>query len=291
MKNFTNHHPYAKINNEFRGKNKMNELEKMILEARLGHKPSKMESIKNSISLFAASFQKKLKYTGAILTGKLLPYSKEYVGAPSVSQSVVEEHPEKWIIEECIPACQILWDKNIYTFMCSDQLDQNAWIEIRLATLSDENKQVLETIKKQYNCYQYHTGCINISVPGKGIRARQELIKIANMFAMQDVLDPTAFTTLEEILISSGCSKQIPNPAYKPLEEQLKDLTFANWGMSMEEEYITVVDETKITRPVLDYITSFGAIWEDDKIYRSEFDYNKHLKYLEYLNKTSMLKK
>lgn len=268
------------------------ELEDIIFEANNGRKPNIVEKFKLRVSLLYKSMARKLKDTAAVVSGKKLADNKQYVGASRVTQEMVEAEPRRWIIEECVPACEILWDKNIYTFMCSDGLDLNAWIELELECLSPENKDILEQIKKEYECYQYHEGCLNISVPGKGKKAQEELIKIANRFKMQDVPSKYATFTMEKVYMINGCSKEIENPNYVPIEEQLANMTLENWGLDIQEPTIWVLDSSKIVKSDEEYISDIDAIIDSENgvIYRNQFHYNKHLKYKESLEKKRGLK-
>lgn len=266
------------------------ELKKILFKVENGREPNKIDLLKIRFSLLLGIFSKQLKETAAVVSGKRLPDNIEYEGAPRVSQEMVEENPRRWIIEECVPACQILWDKNIYTYMCSDALDRNAWIELEIECLSSENRKILEELKKEYNCYQYHYGCLNIEVNGKGKKAQQELMKIAQRFVLQDVPSKYALYSMDDIYIECGCFKKISNPNYKPLDEQMKEIDFSNWGALMEEPYIIVVDYDKVVEDSEYYISKVGAYVDpvSGKIYRSKFHYNKHLNYI---NKMGIIKK
>jgi hypothetical protein len=255
------------------------------------YEPTKLQRLKNNISILYRRMSHKIKDTAAVLRGEKLADNKEYEGAPRVTQEMVEAEPRRWIIEECIPACEILWNKNIYTFMCSDSLDKNAWIEIEIDCLSDENKMILEKIKNDYICYQYHYGCVNISVFGKGKNAQEELIKIANMFVLQDVPSHYATFDMEKVYMICGCSKEVENPDYVPFEEQIANMTFENWGMPIQEPTIMVFDPTKVEKTEEEYISDIGAIKDGDTIYVNEFHYNKHLKYVEYTKNIGNLRK
>ena len=229
---------------------------------------------------------RKLKDTAAVVSGKRFANNKKYEGASRVSQESVETNPERWIIKECIPACKILWDKNIYTFMCSDYGNSHAWIELDLDNLSSENLEILEEVKKDYNCYSYHYGCINIEVDGMGKSAMEELVKVASRFVMQDVPKKEATISLKSLLIKSGCYKKIKNPKYTSFEEEIAKMMSKGWGASMEEEYIYEYDESKLTKPVEEYISEYGGyVDETGTIYRSRFHYDKHLNYLRALDK------
>lgn len=226
-----------------------------------------------------------LKDTAAVVSGKRFALDRNYEGASQVSQETVEKNPEKYVIKECLPACKILWDKNIYTFMCSDSLDGNAWIEFNLDNFSPDNLAILEDIKTKYECYQYHYGCINVSVKGMGKSAMEELVKMAEMFVMQDVPKNEATISLEKLLMECGCYVRKENPNFVPFEKQLENMSFEDWGKPMEEPYVCEYDPSQMTKPIDEYVADYGAVYgEDGLIYKNEFHYNKHLNYLRYLD-------
>lgn len=272
----------------------MNELERMIYEANCEDK-SKLERIKYRISLLFRKYNEKLKETGAIISGKRYKTDKQYVGAPRVNQETVERNPEKYIIKECIPACKILWSKNIYTFMCSDQLDENAWIEFEIDTLSEENKEVLEELKKEYKFVNYHEGCVYIAVNGKGKKALLELINIASRFRMQDVPKKYATISIEEALMSLGYTNTIKNPEYiedkdKFFEEhpEIKEyerftFMYANQDMFFTPNIKVLATERVPEDPNTCLEGTKFIVDEERKIYRNLYHYKKHLNYLETL--------
>lgn len=266
-------------------------LDEMLLNDKLGREATILDKAKLKVSLLYRRIAAKLKDTAAVVSGKKLADNKQYEGAPRVTQEMVEAEPRRWIIEECVPACQILWDKNIYTFMCSDSIDRDAWIELELDCLSEENLAILEEIRKEYPCYQYHQGCINIMVPGMGRKAQEELIKVANRFKIQDVPSLYATLDMESVYMINGCSKEVENPDYVPIEEQLANMTFENWGFDIQEPTMLVLDRSKIVKSDEEYINDIGAIRDTNAgvIYRNQFHYNKHLKYIESLDKRKRL--
>ena len=63
----------------------------------------------------------------------------------------VMEHPEEYIIPECIDCCELLWSKGIDTFQCGnydDPIENGFWIEIDTSSLSKDNKHILDEISK-----------------------------------------------------------------------------------------------------------------------------------------------
>lgn len=261
------------------------EMEEIAYEANHGKKPNPLQHFCIGVSLLYRVIARKWKETAAVVSGRKLADNKEYEGASRVSQEAVEREPRRWIIEECVPACQILWEKNIYTFMCSDGLDSDAWIELELACLSPENQAVLDELRKEYVCYSYHEGCLNISVSGKGVKAQEELIQIALRFYMQDVPKKYATLDMESIYMTCGCYQEVENPDFIPIGAQLANMTFENWGLTIQEPFIRVVARDKIVKSDAEYIRDVGAIQDSETgiIYRNQFHYDKHINYLNYL--------
>ena len=223
-----------------------------------------------------------------------LPVNEEYNETMSSPMEEVEKNPKRFIIEECIPACQILWDKNIYTFMVSDYLNEGeTWIEVPLDALSEENKNVILSLSgEDIIKFSYHKGCINFGVNYVGKKAQDRLIEIANMFEMQDVQKGLAYITIPEFLMNyCNCYDEVDNPDYYPME-----LSFAN-GVSLEElkkyeewensvysrKTIRKYNPNKLDKQIEYYIQANNMIMDGDKIYLSGYHYDKHLKYLKYL--------
>ena len=76
--------------------------------------------------------------------------NSQYDYQPSEVEFVME-HAEQFIIPECIECCRILWSKGIDTFQCgnyNDIIENGFWVEIDTESLSEENKNILENLKK-----------------------------------------------------------------------------------------------------------------------------------------------
>jgi len=229
-----------------------------------------------------------------------------YVGASRVSQEEVETFPERYVIEACLPACKILWSKNIYTFMCSDSLNPDAWIEVLFNNLSDENKEKIEAIKPlAKRLFSYHEGAINFEVEGSGEVAKEQLIGIANVFSFQDVPEHEAYLTEEEFLIEQGCYVGTPNPNYIPdpyMQEggifdidKVREYIQSKDPTKDTEEFKTF-DPNKVVKSIEEYISESGLegifyVPQEKRIYNSEFAYKKHLNYLVFLQKKESAKK
>lgn len=252
-----------------------------------GRKRNVIEKAFNRISILFNGMSSKLKETAAVISGKKLADNKAYEGASRVSQEAVETEPRRWIIEECVPACQILWEKNIYTFMCSDGLDDDAWISLEIDCLSPENIDILRSITGNDGS-SYGRGSLIANGKGKG--AQEQLIKMAELFVMQDVPEKYAVISREELLRRCGCFVQIPNPEYKAFDDDGME----GYGPEDLEEYcrrlytpefIEQLDESKVTKSIEEYASDVGAIIDPDTgiIYDGKFHYDKHLKYIESL--------
>ena len=68
---------------------------------------------------------------------------------PGLSIEKIVSNPDEYIIPECIDACKMLWNKNIFTVSCSnrdEKKDENGYIKkyIIVGNLSDENKKIFE---------------------------------------------------------------------------------------------------------------------------------------------------
>ncbi|MBR3134644.1 MAG: hypothetical protein IKG56_04195 [Clostridia bacterium] len=220
----------------------------------------------------------------------------------SVFLEEVVKDIDEYIIPECQKACQCFWDNNIITSMCSNYDDgNNKWITID--QLSDENKAIFEKLMEEdpehyawdnyYNKYQ-------ISASGVGEDVSDRLVKLAQVFKMQDVIDYSgeAYESVENYLMKKfGLSKTIPNPDYKEVPEpQIQDFedissylkAMEEWSLAgMEPKTIEVFDESKMTKTKEEYICEAGVsdLYDAERgvIYSSQFYKGMHERYLEYM--------
>lgn len=236
-----------------------------------------------------------------IIEKGFLPQNDEYDETMRSSMEEVEKNPRRYIIEECIPACQELWEKNIYTFMVSDHLNEGqCWIEVVYENLSDENKLVYMQLEgEKVLKFSYHPGCVNFGVNAVGETAQKELLELAKNFKMQDVPYNEAYITLPEFLRNCGCYKEIENPDYVemsapwklnlPIKELAEYMTkYEKWEASPQsKKTIRVFDREKVTKPTSEYLEEKNAIFKDGRVYLSYYDYKKHLNYLNSLSSFS----
>lgn len=137
-----------------------------------------------------ANFMKKISSNGERKSSTQYQYSY-------VDLEIVMSNPNEYIIPQCLPACMILWDKNIETFMVSNNEDENLYV--LLFNLSEENESFLESqiqIDSRFIFSDYRN-TYGIMVKGKDATASEELASLASMLHLQDT---KRFTTPESYL-------------------------------------------------------------------------------------------
>lgn len=235
-----------------------------------------------------------------ILSKGFLPKNDELLESMTSPMEDVEMNPRTYIIEECIPACEELWRKNIYTYMVSNHLNEGVcWIEVYFDNLSDENKDIFNTLEgEDITKFSYHQGCVNFGVKCVGEKAQRRLLELAKQFKMQDVPYKDAYINLTDYLINCGCYKEVKNPNYiemsEPWEmnlsvEELKDYItkYDEWRYSDKSiETYKVFDESKVTKPLEKYFEGTNYIYDGERVYLSSYHYQKHMNYEKYLEET-----
>lgn len=111
----------------------------------------------------------------------------------------VIENPQEYIIPECMPACNHLWDKNIETFMVSNYEDD--FLYVLLGDLSDANIAIIEDLSKVdtryfWDEFRHYWG---IRVNGVSKESSEELAKLTNVLVLQDT---KKYQTAEDFLDS-----------------------------------------------------------------------------------------
>ena len=241
--------------------------------------------------------QEKREEKNRLLLKGYLPKNEEYNETPRSPMEMVEQNPQIYIMEECIPACEELWKKNVYTFMVSDYLNEGeCWIEVVIDNLSDENKEILfQLSESDIRRRDYHRGCMIFGVNKVGKEGQERLLELAQKFQMQDVPYGEAYYTLPEYLIERGCYKEEPNPDYiemqapwiqqsSPDELGARIIAYDEYlASNQSKKTIKVFDSTKVTKPLEDYLSETGAIYEDGRVYLSDYHYQKHQNYVKSL--------
>jgi len=230
-----------------------------------------------------------------VLSMGFLPLNDELNSSMHCSMEEVEKEPRKYIIEECVPACEELWKKNIYTFMVSDHLNiGECWIEIAFNNLSDDNKEIYTQLESEDIIkFSYHKNCVNFGVKCVGLEAQTRLLEIAQQFKMQDVPYGEAYITLPDYLIRCGCYDEVENPNYVEMVEPWNmSLTVEQFSEYLEKYYdwensnrskktLFKFNPQKVIKPLEEYFAETGAIYEDDRVYLNEYHYKKHMKYID----------
>lgn len=227
-----------------------------------------------------------------------LPINPEYIGASFVEMEILEREPRRFIIEECLEACQILWDKNIYTYMYSDFSDNRTWIMLKTEVLSEENMKIIRNLSLDDGIIKFNDreGTVLFGVYGHGKEAQANLVQIALQFAMQDVPINFAFITPEEALIKLGFTKNVPNPDYisdDELDKKLMTMSDIDEIYHFIETYYSsncsptkkVVDKEAIGDSINECFSKSPFVYdeEEERVYLSEYHYQKHLNYLKFL--------
>ena len=146
----------------------------------------------------------------------------------------VISNPEEFIIPQCLPACKALWEKNIETFMVSNNEDDHLYV--LLTNLSKENKEKIEQLTQNGDKRFFFDGyrsTYGIKVDGVAEDSMKELLSLTKIFEMQDTkrfIDEKTFLsgfkkTDGELYIESDGSiarKENPKFANASLQDALK---------------------------------------------------------------------
>jgi|AntAceMinimDraft_14_1070370.scaffolds.fasta_scaffold05504_12 hypothetical protein len=99
----------------------------------------------------------------------------------------VIKNPDEYIIPECQPACKSLWDKNIETFMVSN--NDNNHLYILILDLSDENTKLFKEIAQTDTRYFWDNSkeTYGIGTKDRNDESIEELNSLVELFKMQDV--------------------------------------------------------------------------------------------------------
>ncbi len=142
--------------------------------------------------------------------------------------------PEEYIIPECLEACKQLWNKNIETFMVSNDDDSNIYVLIQ--NLSPNNKKIMEKLIERHPERYYYDEfrkTYGFSMPSKSKEDAEALVVLTAPFKMQDTvrfqtpedfLDDYKRTDGEYIITENHSIMQDINPELKDakLEDALK---------------------------------------------------------------------
>lgn len=208
----------------------------------------------------------------------------------------LENNPKKFIIEECILACQELWDKNIFIDGTSnyDSDESGCWIDIKEAALSEENRKIIGQLLGCERIELYKDEYIfRLKSNSVGLKGKEDLLNLAQQLINQDVQENFSYISVRKFLIDyCECYDEIPNPNYTEIDWDkimnnfqidentdidLKSLFHNNF------RYLKQFNPSKITKPIEELVAEQNMILDGERVYLSSYYYQKHLNYV---NKT-----
>ena len=230
-------------------------------------------------------------------------YAYTYVPTHLVAKNIGQ-----YVIPECQEACKAFWNKNMFTFMCSnyDELDNTKYV--LLFQLSEENQQIMKKlIQTQPENYYYsnyrNSYGIRISEDGTTEEIAKKLAELTKPFQMQDILEGTM---TKEAFLADICELvKYKTFSGKEYDDAPKSSDFDNIfdyfdakdeflkdHPDMEPHIEREFDPSLQTKPFEEYLKEYG--YEDlydstlGIIYEDKFYKEHHQMYLDYLkSKTS----
>lgn len=185
---------------------------------------------------------------------------------PYVELEKVMANPEEYIIPQCLPACRALWDKNIETFMVSNNDDEDLYV--LLTHVSNENMAIFNQMKQQDPRFVFdgYRNTIGIAVKGNNESSMHELQGLTEVFKVQDTF---RFQTAEDFLES-----------YKHTGGEI---TIADDGTIHRNVNPTLANIT--LQEALEKSGKSGLyVAEEERVYESPMYLNWHKKYEQSLN-------
>ena len=217
-------------------------------------------------------------------------YQYMHVGMTTVMNDI-----DEYIIPELQAACKALWEKNIYTFMCSNREDVVP-AYIILLPLSDENKNRFEALKQTNPGYFIENrgyDCINI--PDVTKMSEEEIsntfLTLISNFVKQDV-QPNFYQSAKDYLISCGCYEEIDNPNYVKMDinDFAASVSLENLGsfVDIEEPTIKVFSQDKMEKSFEEYVYENGdenrVDFSTGNVYVEPYFLERHLEFVKSQN-------
>lgn len=196
---------------------------------------------------------------------------------------LIVEQPEIFIEKGCLEACKALWDLNITTRE-SNGWENNAYIV--LGELSEENLAIFTELAKQDpEHYEFQEEVEMTVEKGKSKVDLDKLIKnqLGAKFGNCCVLK-SKNGVISPNLIEPFIIQDIYENVYIGEQFLMSCCGCCTYGVE-NGDVIRVFDKSKQTKSIEEYAKEKGAIYvkEEDKVYLSQFYYDRHLKYLDYL--------
>ena len=201
---------------------------------------------------------------------------------------------DEFIIPELQEACKSLWERNIYTFMCSNRYDNGA-AYISLELMSEENMEIFESLKKEhpenYVLDGWRGNRVCIQIKDVTLMTLEEIssafMKLVKDFKMQDV-QKDFYLTKEDYLISNGAYDEIPNPNYKENNGLLPNFSsleeVEKWFKQCgEPQTIKVFNKKKMTKSFEEYVKDNNDLDKTDlklgRVYCEPYFLQRHLEF------------
>lgn len=168
-----------------------------------------------------------------------------------VDMETVIANTDEYIIPACQPACKSLWNKNIETFMVSNNDDN--YLYVLLGALDDNNRNIIEEAMKTDSRFFYsdyrHTFGIKVAGNMENIDAIKELEELTEVFTIQDTFrfkNPDEF--LKEYKISSSKTYEVQSDGTLLIKENpdLSDVTFEEALAQSGKDELYIQEEGRI---------------------------------------------
>ena len=131
----------------------------------------------------------------------------------------VINNPEEFIIPEILPACKLLWEKGIETYMCGNYEDTDGrWI--MLANVQEENQKIIEELMLNDSRYSFnHHYVLRVPFSKNEI---QELCDLVEPLVHQDTI---RYKTSTEFLDSyKKTGGELYNDEYRQIKRRYNPL-------------------------------------------------------------------
>ena len=199
---------------------------------------------------------------------------------------------DEYIIPELQEACKYLWNRNLYTYMCSNRDDDGAAYIVLEKTLSKENQSIFEQLHEKYpenfTVDSWRFNRFKIIIPDVSKMTEKEIsdvfLNMVRHFIPQDV-QCEFYVTAENYLVGCGCYDEIPNPEYEEPDEMPNmtnidevDEYFRKLGIP---KTIKKFNKSKMKRSFKEYVKENGdeqrTDFETGKVYAAPYFLKKHL--------------
>ena len=205
---------------------------------------------------------------------------------------------DRYVIPENREVIELLWSKNILTKQTNNYYDDFSWVEIGDLSaenhdifwgLANKNKGKDEKKEPLFTIY----GAITVPIVPGTMDPYESFKELIDLLKFQDV-QKDGYMTIDEFYIEcTDCYKYVENPNASTLEvpkpeeyEDMRDYSNAydEWVDSViTSRQIKVVDESKIDRPLEEYLKQAGLEGcydeEEGKIFYNRRLYEGHMRY------------